>query len=357
MTTIEADYPIYVGDVVGRIEGWIRAQNKHSRVVVLVDSNTHRDCLSVLDFNDVESVAEAEILEVDPGEGSKSVDTLNSLWLALLEQGADRAILLVNLGGGVIGDLGGFLAGTYKRGVDYIHVPTTLLSMVDSSVGAKTGINIGGIKNAVGLFNNPNAVFIDPIFLETLPEREIKSGMAEVLKHALVADASYWKRLSELDWSEEVDWRSIIGHSVRIKWSIVESDRYEGGDRKKLNFGHTIGHALESYSQKWTVPLSHGEAVALGMIMEAYISYRESNLPAEELNDIVATLRSFYELREWTVEDHAILLELMMNDKKNVDGSLRFTLLAEIGNAVIDVPVSTERVLEAFKFYLSLCQH
>ena len=226
----------------------------YSKVAILVDENTKRDCLFKLP-----QIENALIIEIKSGEEYKNISTCNFIWEQLTINNFDRNALLINLGGGVIGDIGGFCAATYKRGLKFIHIPTTLLSMVDASVGGKVGIDFKGFKNQIGIFNNPNAVLIYPKFLETLDENELKSGFAEVVKHALILDDSLWLKLKNTPFTD-LDWEYIIYTSVQIKNKIVLADPFEKGERKKLNFGHTFGHAIESYYLEKGTPISHGEA-------------------------------------------------------------------------------------------------
>jgi len=248
----------------------------YSKVAILVDENTKRDCLHKLP-----KIENAIIIEIKSGEEYKNISTCNFIWEQLTINNFDRNSLLINLGGGVIGDMGGFCAATYKRGLDFIHIPTTLLAMVDASVGGKLGIDFKGFKNQIGLFNNPKAVLISPEFLETLAESELKSGFSEVVKHALISDNSLWVKLKNTPFTD-FDWGDIIDTNVQIKNKIVLADPFEKGERKKLNFGHTFGHAIESYYLEKGTPISHGEAVFMGMILETEIS----DLPETEKNEI-----------------------------------------------------------------------
>ncbi|MCZ2102743.1 MAG: 3-dehydroquinate synthase, partial [Chitinophagales bacterium] len=237
-----------------------------SKIFVLVDENTEKYCL----FHLLEQMdLPIHVIKIPSGEQHKNLNTCQLVWQNLMAKGADRLSLLINLGGGVIGDLGGFCAGTYMRGIRFIQIPTTLLSQVDASVGGKLGVDFMERKNMIGLFGNPEAVFIFTDFLKTLPERELKSGYAEMLKHALIADKDAWNRLSKTDVATINDWESTIYESVMIKQSIIQEDPLEAGKRKILNFGHTVGHAIESYWISREKPLLHGEAIAIGMVAEA----------------------------------------------------------------------------------------
>ena len=298
--------------------------SNYSQVAILVDENTKRDCLSKLP-----QIENALIIEIKSGEEYKNISTCNFIWEQLTINNFDRNSLLINLGGGVIGDMGGFCAATYKRGLEFIHIPTTLLAMVDASVGGKVGIDFKGFKNQIGIFNNPNAVLIYPKFLETLAENELKSGFAEVVKHALILDNSLWLKLKNTPFTD-LDWEDIIDTSVQIKNKIVLADPFEKGERKKLNFGHTFGHAIESYYLEKGTPISHGEAVFMGMILETKIS----DLSETDKNEIKNYVLSNFAL-PYTPKKSS-LHKFLINDKKNQNGKINFTLLNGIGNCSLD---------------------
>ena len=298
--------------------------SNYSQVAILVDENTKRDCLFKLP-----QIENALIIEIKSGEEYKNISTCSFIWEQLTINNFDRNSLLINLGGGVIGDMGGFCAATYKRGLEFIHIPTTLLAMVDASVGGKLGIDFKGFKNQIGLFNNPKAVFISSEFLETLEESELKSGFAEVVKHALISDNSLWLKLKNTPFTD-LDWEDIIDTSIQIKNKIVLADPFEKGERKKLNFGHTFGHAIESYYLEKGTPISHGEAVFMGMILETKIS----NLSETDKNEIKNYVLSNFAL-PYTPKKSS-LHKFLINDKKNQNGKINFTLLNGIGNCSID---------------------
>jgi 3-dehydroquinate synthase len=298
--------------------------SNYSQVAILVDENTKIDCLSKLP-----QIENTLIIEIKSGEEYKNISTCSFIWEQLTINNFDRNSLLINLGGGVIGDMGGFCASTYKRGLEYIHIPTTLLAMVDASVGGKLGIDFKGFKNQIGLFNNPKAVLISSEFLETLAESELKSGFAEVLKHALISDNSLWLKLKNTPFTD-LDWEDIIDTSVQIKNKIVLADPFEKGERKKLNFGHTFGHAIESYYLEKGTPISHGEAVFMGMILETKIS----DLSETDKNEIKNYVLSNFAL-PYTPKKSS-LHKFLKNDKKNQNGKINFTLLNGIGNCSLD---------------------
>jgi len=296
----------------------------YSKVAILVDENTKRDCLYKLP-----KIENPLIIEIKSGEEYKNISTCNFIWEQLTINNFDRNSLLINLGGGVIGDMGGFCAATYKRGLEFIHIPTTLLAMVDASVGGKLGIDFKGLKNQIGLFNNPKVVLISHEFLETLTESELKSGFAEVVKHALISDNSLWIKLKNTPFTD-LDWEDIIDTSVQIKNKIVLADPFEKGERKKLNFGHTFGHAIESYYLEKGTPISHGEAVCMGMILETEIS----DLSETKKNEIKNYILSNFALPYTPKKSN--LHKFLTNDKKNQDGKINFTLLNGIGNCSFD---------------------
>ena len=314
------DYSIWIGEnSLSKLD-----ISTYSKVAILVDENTKRDCLFKLP-----QIENALIIEIKSGEEYKNISTCNFIWEQLTINNFDRNALLINLGGGVIGDMGGFCAATYKRGLEFIHIPTTLLAMVDASVGGKLGIDFKGFKNQIGLFNNPKAVLISSEFLETLAESELKSGFAEVVKHALISDNSLWLKLKNTPFTD-LDWEDIIDTSVQIKNKIVLADPFEKGERKKLNFGHTLGHAIESYYLEKRTPISHGEAVFMGMILETKIS----DLSETEKNEIKNYVLSNFSLPYTPKKSN--LHKFLLNDKKNQNEKINFTLLSGIGNCSID---------------------
>lgn len=323
---------------------------RYSSVVVLCDENTRRDCYPLV----APHLPAHHLVEIASGEEHKTLRTCEYIWMRMTELKLDRSALLLNLGGGVIGDMGGFCAATYKRGIAFWQMPTTLLSQVDASVGGKLGVDFGVLKNHIGVFQLPGRVLIYPGFLATLPARELRSGYAEVLKHALIADAAEWERLSAAR-LEDMDWQSVIRHSVDIKQTVVAEDPEEKGLRKILNFGHTIGHAIESHLL--TDPerkLLHGEAIAVGMICEAYLSYTQDMLSLQQLEDITASIRRVYGGIVLTQEDFPSLFELMLHDKKNKGLSINFSLLKGIGACAYDVRQDWTEIQKSLAYYMAL---
>ncbi|MBB6499892.1 3-dehydroquinate synthase [Pedobacter cryoconitis] len=322
---------------------------KYSNVFVFADRNTAELCLPV--FREMlDDFSGFDLIETDPGEENKNIDFCIGIWKTLLDFGADRKCLVINLGGGVITDMGGFVASTYKRGVDFINIPTTLLSQVDASVGGKTGIDIDNVKNMVGTFSLPQAVFIEAEFLKTVPQRELLSGFAEMIKHGLIVDKEYYQKLKAADYKNITT--ADIHRSVEIKNEVVTADPQEKGLRKILNFGHTIGHAVESYSlSKDKKPLTHGEAIAIGMVCEAYLSHKNSTLTAEELEEIRQYISSVYPA--YTIKEKSFdqLSVLMQSDKKNEHGNVLFSLLQSIGDCTYNCRVSESDIVESLKYY------
>lgn len=321
---------------------------KASNIFILTDENTEKYCLLHL----LENLDhEAQIIRIPSGEQNKNLNSCQQVWTKLMQYGADRHSLLINLGGGVIGDLGGFCAATYMRGIRFIQIPTTLLSQVDASVGGKLGIDLMGFKNMVGLIQDPTAVYIFTDFLHTLPADQIRSGYAELLKHGLIADKPAWQNLSQKNNISGLDYESLVYESVKIKKNVTEQDPYEKGLRKILNFGHTIGHAVESYWMDSSTPLLHGEAIAIGMVSEAFLSYRVGKISEDELFDIRNAIIRIYGHHPKFVKPAYDLIEIMKGDKKNLKGSIRFALLESVGKACYDVQVDKNTIEESFVFY------
>ncbi|MEJ2112606.1 MAG: 3-dehydroquinate synthase, partial [Flavobacteriaceae bacterium] len=314
--------------------------------------NTHKYCLTEF-LENVEALDGFEIIEVESGEVNKTIETCVGIWNTLSDLGADRKSLIINLGGGVITDMGGFVASTFKRGIKFINVPTSLLSMVDASVGGKTGVDLGHLKNQIGVIINPEMVLINTDFLKTLPNNHLKSGMAEMLKHGLINSKAYWEKFSDVSNLTYKDLDILIYESVLIKKGIVDQDPYEKNLRKTLNFGHTLGHAIESYflSNPDKVDLLHGEAIAVGMVLEAYISVRLLGFSDVLCQSIKKIMINTYGKVQILDADIKPIIELLKYDKKNEHGSIYFVLLEAIGKPKIDCIVDDELIYEAFKFY------
>lgn len=346
-----ANYSIHFGvSAFSKLQQLITAKN-FSKIFVLVDTNTRQLCLPYF-LSHVPFITKFEILEVKAGEIHKTIESCAHIWQKLSDLGADRKSLLINLGGGVVTDMGGFIAATFKRGISFVNVPTTLLSMVDASIGGKTGVDLGQLKNQVGVLSFSSQVLIDTTFLQTLSKRELFSGLAEMYKHGLIQDHSYWNDLKKIDFSVDALTDSIY-RSVCIKKSVVDHDPAEKGLRKILNFGHTLGHAIESYflESKKHSTLLHGEAIAAGMIMEAYLSTVLTGLSKSEADEIKSVFCLTYPKVKFKNTDINEILALLKYDKKNSHGNVNFVLLKEIGKAKYDITVCPKQIRDAFEYY------
>lgn len=327
-------------------------EKRYSNVFILVDSNTSEHCLSYFLSSLVVEVP-LEIIELEPGEEHKTISTCVEVWQTLIELGADRKTLLINLGGGVVTDLGGFVASTFKRGIDFINVPTSLLGMVDAAIGGKNGVDLGPLKNQIGVINPPQAVLVDTDFLSTLPQNQMRSGLAEMLKHGLIYDRSYWEKFNDLSQLDYTDLDELIYRSIEIKNEIVLQDPTENGIRKALNFGHTLGHAIESYflESEEKNSLLHGEAIAAGMVLEAYLSYEKQLLTRDEYQEIKTLLLSLYEPLDFSEKDMEEILNYLIHDKKNEYGRIQFALLDGIGGISLNQYFENQQIIAAFDDY------
>lgn len=325
--------------------------NKYSTIFILVDSNTNEYCAPIF-LSLLATKISIEIIEIEAGENLKNITTCTEIWSILNELGADRKSVIINLGGGVITDIGGFIAATFKRGIDFINVPTTLLGMVDAAIGGKNGVDLGILKNQIGTIASPKMLLIDTQFLETLSPREMRSGLAEMLKHGLIYDYNYWKQFLNLTTLHSEDLDQLIYRSIEIKNEIVAQDPTENGIRKALNFGHTLGHAIESYFLETTKPLLHGEAVAAGIILEGYISKEKNLISDEEFVEIKSTINTFFEKITFTQNDIQEIIKLLIHDKKNEYGKVQFVLLNSIGNIVINQLAENQLIENSFENYI-----
>lgn len=327
---------------------------KYDDWILIVDENTNRHCVPVFVKKLGSRPHYSHILH--SGEKNKTLDRCSSIWTKLTEIRAGRNFLLVNLGGGLVSDVGGFAASCHKRGIDYINIPTSLLAMVDAAHGGKTGINYKGLKNVIGSVHMPKLVLIDKDYLKTLKSDELVSGFAEVLKHALIADKSLWEKLKTIKHPEEIkDWSEILSKSIAIKNSIVKKDPFEQNIRRLLNFGHSIGHALETYSHgSDQVSLSHGMGVAAGILVESFISLDRRMLSQAECDEIQKVILSIYGTVPFDESKFYSLLEIISHDKKNSSIDLNFTLLREIGKAEIDCKIEISEIKDALNKYSEL---
>lgn len=341
-------YSIVIGDIIESLKQYLEPR-EYSQILVIVDPNTDLHCFPKI--APLLSNYTTKKISIPSGEIHKTIQTCQSIWHQIMDSEADRKALVINLGGGVIGDMGGFCASTYKRGIEFIQIPTTLLAQVDASIGGKLGIDFNQIKNSIGLFNNPGAVLIWPGFLATLPPRELRSGFAEVIKHALIQDASQWEKLQAIEDLSSVDWVEYLVPSLQIKQRIVEEDPFEKGIRKALNFGHTIGHAIESVFLETDTPLLHGEAIAIGMICEAYLSTQLTGLPQNQLAIITQYINRIFATVQLDAAQYETFIKLMKNDKKNRGKEINFTLLTKIGACQINQSCAEEMIVKSFDYY------
>lgn len=324
-------------------------ENTYSKIAVIVDRNTQRHCLPLIrGFLPKNSI----IISIKAGEEEKNLQTASIIWEKLTKGNVDRHGLVINLGGGVIGDMGGFAASTYKRGIDFIQIPTTILSQVDASVGGKLGIDFHGFKNHIGIFNLPKSVFIDTQFTDSLSIQEKRSGFAEIIKHSLIRDAETWNQIKTQDW-QELDFKVLVEKSVKIKEKVVEADPKEKGLRKILNFGHTLGHAIEThflYQPKKR--LLHGEAIAIGMITEAFLAFKKDLITEKELEEIHSYLLVCFGKVKIEKEDYSRIIQLTKQDKKNVGNSVRFSLINGIGDCLFDLEIKENEMKKALEYYV-----
>ena len=345
---------IYISGEIQKVFIKILQKFKNRKIFVIVDENTKINCLPVIE--NIEGIKDSKIIELESGESNKSIKSLEKVWSTLTENGADRSSILINLGGGIISDLGGFAASTFKRGIDFINIPTTLLSQVDASIGGKTGVNFLGLKNELGVFNHPKYVIIDSSFNKTLIKEHILSGWAEMLKHAIIFNEKDWENLISND-IKQIGFKELnklIARSVSIKNHFAEKDPFEKDIRKALNFGHTIGHALESLFMNTVNEISHGEAVAHGMICELYLSGAFCDFPSKKIDTIVLYLLKTYNKLKLNDADFDKIINLIGHDKKNEGLNINFTLLEDFGKIKINQNCNRELLIEALNWYKSL---
>lgn len=329
----------------------IISESKNDKFFILTDSNTNKNCLNMLHCS--EPIANAHIITIKADDTNKNIESTAHVWKELSDNGCTRHSCLINIGGGMVTDLGGFAVSTFKRGIDFINIPTTLLSMVDASVGGKTGINFNGLKNEIGVFNDAKAVIIDTAFLKTLDQHNICSGYAEMLKHSLLKDYKMWVQHINFNlYSPDFDpLLNMIKESVEVKERIVSEDPHESGIRKALNLGHTAGHAFESYAMHTNRPILHGYAVAYGIICELYLSHALQGFPLDKMRQTVNFIKENYGRMNITCDDYESLYSLMKHDKKNTGNEINFTLLKDVGDIKINQTVSKELILESLDFY------
>jgi 3-dehydroquinate synthase len=349
------NYQVEVGSILNSsLDKILNNEFLNDKKIIIVDENTKEFCLEYI-ITSFLQLADAEIIELPAGEENKQLEICYQVWETLTEYKIDRNALIINLGGGVITDTGGFIASIYKRGIQFVNIPTTLLSMVDASVGGKTGVDLGVYKNQLGLFSFPFRIYVDPIFLKTLDKEQIHNGISEMLKHGLIKSKDHWNVLSNLLENKiEVD-SEIIYESINIKNEVVIADPFEKGERKKLNFGHTVGHAIESYFLQLEKPILHGAAIVAGMMIESYISTKSELLSVNQLNDIVFLMKKNYKKIEFSSDAIPQLIEYMNQDKKNKAGKINMVLLNEIGKATFNLVVEEQIIKESLNWYINDC--
>tara|TARA_B110001454_G_scaffold202150_1_gene209052 strand:+ start:893 stop:1951 length:1059 start_codon:yes stop_codon:yes gene_type:complete len=324
-------------------------ENNYSTVFILVDENTFEHCYPKF-IPSFATDKRIEVIEIESGEINKNIETCIGVWNAITELGGDRKSLIITLGGGVITDLGGFVASCFKRGIDFVNIPTTLLSMVDASVGGKTGVDLGVLKNQIGLFANPKMVIVDSDYLTTVTDREIKSGTAEIIKYGITYDI---KLFNEIKNNKGLEISDLIYRSIEVKNEVVLQDPKEQNLRKILNFGHTLGHAIESFylESEDKENLTHGEAIAIGMVCESFMSSKLLGFPTEKVNEIKDVILSIYDRTNLLKEDFSDIMELLKHDKKNVNGQVNFVLLNDYEDHKIDCKVPEDLIIESMEFY------
>ena len=350
MNSIKAiSYPVHFQDKGYNSLSNLIAENNYSTLFILVDENTFKYCYPKFIPN-LQTDKRIEVIEIESGEINKNLETCIGVWNAITELGGDRKSLIITLGGGVITDLGGFVASCFKRGIDFVNIPTTLLSMVDASVGGKTGVDLGVLKNQIGLFANPEMVLVDTDYLTTVSEREIKSGTAEIIKYGITYDITLFNEIKN---NKDLKIEDLIFRSIEIKNEVVLKDPKEQNIRKILNFGHTLGHAIESFylESDDKESLTHGEAIAIGMVCESYMSSKILNFPMKNVVEIKKVILSIYNKTDLLIEDFSGILELLKHDKKNVKGRVNFVLLNDYEDYKLDCEVSNDLIIESMKFY------
>lgn len=314
---------------------------------LLVDSNTLEHCYPLLIFMGLDGVSNIEVIEVNPGEASKSLQTVEIIIETMLELGGSRHSHLLNLGGGMVSDLGGFVASIFKRGISFHNIPTSLLAMIDASFGGKTAVNSVGSKNQIGSFYKPKSVFVIGDFLETLPKKEIRCGNGEMLKHALIKGGDFWADFKQNFNADSYPEMNQIKASVQVKNDIVEMDFFELGERKKLNLGHTLGHAIEALHMKSKNPISHGEAVAFGLVLELFVAIEKAVIAKAKALEVIDFITKHFEIQKLQNSEINQILNLVKSDKKNSNNQLRFSLLSDMGQVQIDVAVSPDELQKA----------
>jgi 3-dehydroquinate synthase len=345
-------YPVFIGDALWpELDLLLSPFPDKGGVYILTDYHTRNYCLPML-IHHLPELARQPVFSILPGEQSKEITNLEKIWTWLIENGAIKESLLINLGGGVVSDLGGFAAATFKRGIRYVNIPTSLIGQADAAVGGKTGINIFGIKNQAGLFYDPEAVFIFPEFLKTLPDDHLKSGFAEIIKCAVLSGKGFWEDVKKKNSLKNDHLTDLIVQTVNFKCGVVSGDPYDKSTRKMLNFGHTVGHAMESaYNMPGSIEISHGEAVAAGMICEAFMSHKTKGFPWNELEEITTVIKSVFNLKPVEFSIFDLILKMMFHDKKKTPAGIGFSLLKGIGNPCPEGHVNRTDLIRSFEYF------
>ena len=333
----------------------LNKSQSYSSLFILVDSNTHEFCSKFLSEK-IEADVNIEWIEIEPGEEHKNIQTCSEIWKTLSENGADRKSLLINLGGGIVTDIGGYAASCFKRGIDFVHIPTTLLGMVDAAIGGKNGVNLDSLKNQIGIIRPPKLVMVDVGYLATLPPEEMRSGLAEMLKHGLIANADDFFAFEDLSQFQVDKLPELIRDSIKVKTKIAEEDPFENGLRMALNFGHTLGHAIESYHMESSekTKLLHGEAVAIGMILALKLSVEVLEFDSEKCDKASQVIKKYFKPVKFSDKDITNIKTYLKHDKKNSAGNINFVLLEDIGQPKINCKVSDDQIKKAFAYYKSL---
>ena len=346
---------IVIGDECFSVLQDFLLKNQTSKVFIIVDSNTKKSCLPVL-LRNIPILLDSKIIFSKTGEDAKSLKSFEDICLQLINNHIDRKSLIINLGGGVICDLGGFVSSVLKRGIQFINMPTTLMSQIDASVGGKVGLNLSGSKNQIGVFNNPIYVLIYPPYLFSLSSNELLSAQAEIFKYALIYDEDFWHQLCAMGGVKKSHYNSIITKCIGIKCKIVSSDYYDWSERRKLNFGHSIAHAIEGLFINNNMPISHGCAVAVGIVCETYISYLKYGFAQKKFDSIINNILRIFPIININETQYDLIINYIKFDKKNSNGEFNFTLIKDIGCALVNCSVSKEEIISSLNFYREKCQ-
>lgn len=352
MKVVSENYTVEIQPVINSgLENLLNVKYSNNKKIIFVDENTHEYCLEYL-LTNFEALHDAEVIVLPSGEENKTVHTCIQVWEALAEYRITRKDVVICLGGGVVTDMGGMIASLYKRGIDFIHIPTSLLAMVDASIGGKTAVDLLHYKNMIGVFSNPKAVYVDTTFLHTLQLEDKVGGWMEMLKHGLIADKKHWSELKAIDFNDFKMSDELIYNSLNVKNTIVQKDPFEKNERKKLNFGHTFGHAIESFFLENESPINHGIAVGIGIVVESFWSKEKELISEEQLEEITTMIFDKVSLPDISMVTVENIWDYMLNDKKNEKTDVLAVLLKDIGEAVVDQEISKNLVEKGVAYYL-----